>query len=131
MRDRTRAMAESDSKREEDTLLRLLAPGESGGGEKTAEEEERGQVSVVERLGTDTLFGFEDMAPDDVLVVTVDEPLLLPEGVKWLAVPRPSTPLLLVPSQAIPIVPNNLEPLLYSFAPIPVTKCDQPAPAPV
>lgn len=96
---------------DEDMLLRLLFVG-ARGEEKTELEEyvEDDDIdeeeSAIDKLGTETLFGLEDIAEEDV---PEEEVLLapetsLPEGATWFSDPRPNTTLLLVPSHAVHII---------------------------
>lgn len=86
-------MADKLSNKEEETLLKLLLPGESG-------DENVEEVSEVDKLGTDTLFGFGEIflgvpLPPSPPTVETSHP-----AEAWLSVPLPATSLLFVPSQA-------------------------------
>lgn len=100
--DRTLAIADKLSNSEDDTLFKLLVPGESGEEKTEFEDVDKEEVSVVDKLGTDTLFGFEQIVLDDDVpgVVPLAVEASADPGFAWLSVPRPGTPLLFVPSQA-------------------------------
>jgi hypothetical protein len=103
IKDRTLAMADKPSNNEVETLFKLLLPEERGE-EKTefaAEDKEEG--SVVDKLGTDTLLGFEEIVLGDVPVVA-----LLTVGTSLPGCRSEPRPLLFVPSQAMCTTINSL-----------------------
>ena len=98
----TRAIAVKLSNSEDEILFKLLLPGESGDEKTELEDVDKEVESEVERLGTDTLLGLEDIAIDEdpadeqVPAATTSAP----DEVTRLSVQRLPTPLQFVPSQA-------------------------------
>lgn len=102
IKDLTREIAPNPSNNEEeDMLLKLLFVG-ARGEEKTeldeyVEDDIDDEESAMDKLGTETLFGLDDIGPEEAGLL---EPSLT-DGATWFSTdPRPNTPLLLVPSQA-------------------------------